>query len=409
MSTTCERARALLGARHDGELDTVRTLAVDRHVAACAACSAELAALRRVSRAAAALREELPPADLAARVRAAAERERMRSEGAPWAWRVAAAAAIVLVSATAYAIGLWQGRTGTADAPARLVVDERPGGEREVGVIPAADRRDGGPVDDGPVDGEPVNGELVNAGPLEQQQRDTHPGEQQSVAAGAAPLPSDEEAVRAARSLFADLALVDQVPERVRAPLLEAQLAHFGLDRWARARDDAGPLGEVASLVRRLDEAVDQGAPAAELAVLRDSAGRPGLWRVPPVQATAEPSSEAPDVERLVDEVAAGLDGETRRSIGRWITAKDAWVRRGDDLDPLVQMVDALGMQLGGEAGVGRAFVLPDLAELESELEWTVEPDGSRRGVLHRESGGPGKSGVLHIEVHTSGLRTGGG
>lgn len=58
---TCETARDRLEAYLEGTLDPAVREAVDRHLAACAACRADLAALERLRPAVAALPREIPP------------------------------------------------------------------------------------------------------------------------------------------------------------------------------------------------------------------------------------------------------------------------------------------------------------------------------------------------------------
>src|SRR5215472_11572357 len=102
MSSTidCHEANALLAAYGDGELDPVRSAAIERHLLGCAECAAkrdQLVALRTR------IRAEVPyhhaPAALRARVRAALERASPSTLRPPrparerWSWLGAGALA----------------------------------------------------------------------------------------------------------------------------------------------------------------------------------------------------------------------------------------------------------------------------------------------------------------------------
>jgi anti-sigma factor RsiW len=74
----CAAARTELGALLDGELDAAARESVDRHLAGCAACRAELALLRAVTRAVQALPRPAPPEAMRYRLQA-----RIQAETAP--------------------------------------------------------------------------------------------------------------------------------------------------------------------------------------------------------------------------------------------------------------------------------------------------------------------------------------
>jgi anti-sigma factor RsiW len=102
---TCEEIRNLLSPYADGELDLVRGLEIERHLAGCLACAAALEQTRSLgARLAEAALYHQPPADLPDRVRAALRRkfEPAKRRAIPWRPVLAAAAAAVLV-----AFGLW--------------------------------------------------------------------------------------------------------------------------------------------------------------------------------------------------------------------------------------------------------------------------------------------------------------
>ena len=111
---TCEEVRGLLSAYADGELDLVRAVEIERHLAECPACAADLERTRALSRALAdpSLYYQ-PPVELAARVRASVRRT--AGSGRRFAWRpvVAATAAAILV-----AVAAWAAVRGSSPPPA---------------------------------------------------------------------------------------------------------------------------------------------------------------------------------------------------------------------------------------------------------------------------------------------------
>jgi anti-sigma factor RsiW len=107
----CEHIRPLIGAHHDGELDAANTLEVERHLADCPQCFAQLRALGslRAQFADESLRFRAP-SDLRAKIRAAvaaetaAEREPVptRRNWLPFALPLAAAIVFAALLATQY-------------------------------------------------------------------------------------------------------------------------------------------------------------------------------------------------------------------------------------------------------------------------------------------------------------------
>jgi anti-sigma factor RsiW len=101
---TCEEARDLLNPDLDGELDLVRSLEVERHLAGCAACAQEAALLRGLrSGIGEAARFYPAPAALEARVRRLAGANRTTDDRQlhlpPFGWGLLAAAAAVALFA----------------------------------------------------------------------------------------------------------------------------------------------------------------------------------------------------------------------------------------------------------------------------------------------------------------------
>jgi anti-sigma factor RsiW len=94
---SCDEARPLLSAYVDGELDLLRSLDLEKHLATCASCSEARDALLALGRSLKGLREA-PPEGLEERVR-----RRLRREGGgrpsplPWGWAAAAVFAVALL------------------------------------------------------------------------------------------------------------------------------------------------------------------------------------------------------------------------------------------------------------------------------------------------------------------------
>jgi Putative zinc-finger len=80
---------------------------------------------------------------------------------------------------------------------------------------------------------------------------------------------------RAMRAMLTDLAVIDEIPEPQRKPLIESQLQHFGLDAWAAGvgSKDSAPASQtendLATLVRKVSTALDAG-PGALLDIKSD-------------------------------------------------------------------------------------------------------------------------------------------
>jgi anti-sigma factor RsiW len=89
----CEAARPLLESYLDGELERTAVDEIENHLAGCAACRAELAALEELRGALRALPRERAPADLRARLSAIGELpvEAPRATNAGTWWKLAAA------------------------------------------------------------------------------------------------------------------------------------------------------------------------------------------------------------------------------------------------------------------------------------------------------------------------------
>jgi len=359
---------------------TARSMSI--HLATCEDCRRERDALERLSQIVAELPLEHPAPGLAARVRGG---ERANDD---WTLtiRYGHVAAVLLISiglASAYALGRWQGRLA-APAPA-----EGPVEEELAQVTPEPAEEEPEPETPGPA-GEVLAQEVPEPRPPEPQALRPVTGE---------PLIPDRTALRAARAIFADLELLDAVPEPLHEPMLRAQVERYDLARWAEVQSIEPALGAVAQLVQRLDREIDDGLRPAELAVLRAEAARPELWGL--AFAAADPvEPPARDLDELLDVYADQFSPETRRSLGEWVSYKDEWIRGQQDLDSLLGLIDHLGPAI--DTTQINEFILPDLGDLYERIEWSEDGDGVRHGSLEieRKSGNGGAS--LRVKFRSS-------
>jgi anti-sigma factor RsiW len=112
---TCDEARELLSPFADGELDLVRALEIERHLAECPACAAALEGLRALSaRLADPALYHRPPAAVAARVRASLRPRR----SFPWRRGGIAVAAALLA-----AVALWGAVRGLSAPSAEELIE----------------------------------------------------------------------------------------------------------------------------------------------------------------------------------------------------------------------------------------------------------------------------------------------
>jgi anti-sigma factor RsiW len=130
----CDRARGLLSAALDGELEPAESEALDRHLAGCPACAAERDRLSAVRTAFRALTPAAPPCDLAGavmeRIRAGEAGEPGRPAPAPVpaslrrrAARLAAALALLTAGlGAAWLARVPEAPASPATAPARVAV-----------------------------------------------------------------------------------------------------------------------------------------------------------------------------------------------------------------------------------------------------------------------------------------------
>ncbi|MCP5024441.1 MAG: hypothetical protein GY930_22065 [bacterium] len=392
----CERVRASLSSFYDSR--SRNGPAIRAHLKTCPGCRRELWILEELSKLTSALPLQNTRPGLAERVRAQAA-----GDGANFRLQVQVAAACMILAASTWAafelghrrgFGLGSQHVGDlAQAPAPEIA-QVPIPTPEVPSNPTVEATD-----------EPdklvrVMDDLVGHGPQEPLSR---------------PLTltrADEDALRAARSTLADLELIESVPADLRSPLLASQVRYFELEEWARGVDAQSrehPAADVAALVHRLVTAIDDGLPPAELTSLRSAAARPETWTLAgglhPVDGG---HARLRNRGIVVDELRDVAQPKTRESIEEWLAFKDGWVQSGEDLSGMVELIEALetsGMiEASGSTGSNRGpeFVLPDLEDLWSGMEWTDDGNGNLKGEIHTESSGADGHSTFHLEVHRS-------
>lgn len=383
-ASTCEKVQRLLSPYLDRRLPPKTARSMSLHLATCEVCRRERDALERLSKIVSELPLEHPTPGVAARVR--------DSERASSGWtltirygHVAAALLISVSLAGAYALGRWQGRPA-APAPVQVPAEEEVAQATPEPVE----------VELAQETPEPVEVELAQATP------EPAPPEPRALRpVTGEPLLPDRTALRAARAIFADLELLDAVPEPLHEPMLRAQVERYDLARWAEVQSIEPALSAVAQLIQRLDREIDDGLRPAELAVLREEAARPGLWGSAFAAAgPAEPRTR--DLDELLDAYADHFSPATRHSLGEWVSYKDEWIRGEQDLDSLLGLIDHLGPAI--DTTQITEFILPDLGDLYERIEWSEDGDGVRHGSLEieRKSGNGGSSLRVKFRSHSS-------
>lgn len=384
-STKCKHVRALLSAYIDRRLPAAEARAVSLHLARCAHCADEEAALVTLGEFVRALPADAIDPDTARRVRSKA------TGRSPMPRRAALAVAAVLLLATGAALGYRQGKRSAAPA-ARGVAPM---------AVAVADRVR--------FEGEEVIGDLSKA----EQDPATHsrlvPSAQPDVAAPdqrldataerprsdvspraqlAAHLPDDPTAIRASESIFADLELLASMPVSLHRPLLATQVRHFGLERWAAVRSDEGPraVRDVAVLVQQLVNALESDLNLTDLGALKSALARPGIWSSALAAATPDGMTRFPSAVGVVVSQGGGvLPERTRDSLRNWVRFKEDLVQGERHTGDMFGLLDSIPSILAGSTAAAGSFALPDLDDLFEQIEWTVDAEGNRRGELHVE------------------------
>ena len=138
----CRDAKQLIMERLDGELPAEENVRLEEHLAACDACTRELAQQRRLIDGIKALPRVPAPADLAQRVNATIARETVRRPGrGAWVRRygaMAASIAIVVVAATLWLKDNKAPQRSAAPAPTKRLKDEPTYAEKPRGGMDAS-------------------------------------------------------------------------------------------------------------------------------------------------------------------------------------------------------------------------------------------------------------------------------
>lgn len=392
----CERVRASLSSFYDSR--SRNGPAIRTHLKTCSGCRRELWILEELSKLTSALPLQNTRPGLAERVRAHAA-----GNGSKSRLQLQVAAACVIFAASIWAAFEFGHRRGFGLGTQHV-------GDPVMALAPEAEQT---PDPTPEVLPDPAIEASSNPGKLVRTMDDSAvhelliPPLRPWVMTGA-----DEDAVRAVRSTLADLELIDSVPAELRSPLLASQVHYFALEEWANAvgsQSAEHPAADVAALVHRLVSAIDDGLPQAELISLRSSAARPETWELAgglrPVHGN-DVRVRNPDF--LLEELNGITQPKTRESIEEWLAFKDGWVQGGEDLSGMLGLIEALETSGMLEARgsfnseQGPAFVFPDLGNLWSEIEWTEDGNGNRRGEIHTESSTANGRSSFHLEVHTS-------
>lgn len=137
---------------------------------------------------------------------------------------------------------------------------------------------------------------------------------------------------RAGRAVLSDLAVLDEIPEAQRAPLIGAQMKRFGLTDWVareRANKDSSPLeNDLALVLMRVQDALDSPHPEVALDGLRADPGMGEVFAtLRSIGPVAETSSEIrPDPKAVVADVAGRLGAAERTKLEELLQFKEAWI-----------------------------------------------------------------------------------
>lgn len=137
---------------------------------------------------------------------------------------------------------------------------------------------------------------------------------------------------RAGRAVLSDLAVLDEIPESQRAPLIEAQMKRFGLTDWVareRAQEDSSQIeNDLALVLMRVQDALDSPHPEVALDGLRADPGMGEVFAtLRSIGPVAEISSEGrPDPKSVVADVAGLLGDAERTKLEELLQFKEAWI-----------------------------------------------------------------------------------
>tara|TARA_R110002126_G_scaffold82806_7_gene202639 strand:- start:25829 stop:27052 length:1224 start_codon:yes stop_codon:yes gene_type:complete len=401
----------------DQRLEPKVARAIRLHLVQCKACTHEERALLTLSHAARCMPHEIPSTTLAEDVRA---NDRSWFDLRPAVWIAASLFFSAVIGFLAYGRGFEGGR---ADERQRIAAtDSAPTVEQadtddESGVGGLVQNVDP-PLVPTPLDGDPADGGLADVAsevgpaagtspdrtPPEPASPDVEPGAKAQLASW---VPDDHQAVRATQSLFADLDLIDSVPEELHRPMLKSQLQYFELDRWATngSADRPQALEDVATLVRQMMDGLATNADPHQLVQLRRAGDRGTLWDDAYAATTATGTTGTrPELGPFVSSFAGELPQVTQRSLQDWLAYKDRWVQSSEDPSDLMGLIESLPriwLMSGLDPDIAEDFQLPNLESLLDEIEWTVTENGARRGELNLQSKGIHSFRSIMIVIET--------
>lgn len=303
---SCEWARVAASLRLDCSLGTESETRLAEHVAACPDCDSFASDLMELRERISEMPRESAPVDLAARVRARAMGGARVPRGEPWLPRVAA----VVIAGFSLFVAFSLGRIG-ADREPRTYVFTVP---NELLLTahgqPESDSADSRAVATNADEPETSSSDSIVA---------TSPNVRGTKGEDPETRRDDEERrlARAARGMLANLAVIDEVPEAARGPLLESQMRLFGLRTWVNRVELEGldvrgsDLSQLAQVLREVETALN-GEPTHLLALGRDHR-IDELFRslegfAPPRNVTREPVvARREGRRRVVEDVASEL------------------------------------------------------------------------------------------------------
>jgi hypothetical protein len=286
----CAAVRGKSSSFLDGRLSADARRIVQQHLQVCAECKHVLQSLARISRATHNLPQHRAPSDLASRVRArmASHREvtiaQLRRHRADSYWLLAVAA-VVLIS-TAWTAGFWMGHQ-TRSA--------------EVAQVPAAAHPPASPAV------LPIENRL--------EPRD----------------PSRNSFAATTRDVLQDLAIVANLPQHARQPLIAAQLAYFELPQRAQpilVRSAPESLEhKLARFVVELSTAID-GNDTMDWSLWHHRARQQGLLAPARVTKLPDSTSAVPQlaamdrVRSVVQQQATRLSAEEQQGLTEFLLLK---------------------------------------------------------------------------------------
>lgn len=310
--TSCEWARVAASLRLDRDLDPDARERLAAHVAICPECDSFASDLLDLRERIVEWPRESAPVDLAARVRARAQGHVPVPKALPWLQRSAA----ILIGGLSLFVAFSLGRIGADREPRTYVFQVPEDALLTVTRVSEPSRRD--PI------AEVVGSESrPTATPVVDGNPETHLRDE-----------DDEErrVARATRAVLADLAVLDEIPEERRKPLLESQVRHFGLEEWARRIDvetiEAGELdlSEIAKFVRELESAL-RADPSALLAFGNDARATRLYHTLEDVSPPREPPiAQRANRKAVVADVARALSQEERADLESLLDVKESWI-----------------------------------------------------------------------------------